>query len=378
MEALAVCTPGLESVLDEELAALGIRRRRITKGGVSLRASTRELYAANVWSRTASRLLVRIGRFRATGFRDLEREIAAMDWSPWLAEGTGVRLRVSSGSSRLHHTGAIAERIERALGVDDVRERGIDDDATAQAFVVRVRRDVVTISVDASGDNLHQRGWRLAIAKAPLRETLAAAMVLASGWRGDRPLLDPMCGSGTIAIEAALLAQGRAPGANRSFAFQRWPSFEPGTWASVRAEVQRAEEGSRGLDGAAARIVATDRDAGAIRAATANAERAGVADRVKIERASVAESIAAHVSTHTDGGPGLLLSNPPYGARVGGTDLRDLYATIGRAAEWDVGLLVADRALAGHTKLTFEERFRTSNGGIPVTLLEHPATRARR
>ena len=240
-DALAVCAPGLEGVLDEELAALGVRRRRVTKGGVSIRVSTRELYAANVWLRTASRLLVRIGRFRATGFRDLEREVAAMDWSPWLAEGSAVKLRVSSGSSRLHHTGAIAERIENALGGGDSRRNGDHGDGDTQAFVVRVQRDVVTISVDASGDNLHRRGWRLATAKAPVRETLAAAMVLASGWRGDRPLLDPLCGSGTIAIEAALLAQGRAPGANRTFAFQRWPSFEPGTWASVHADVQRAE-----------------------------------------------------------------------------------------------------------------------------------------
>jgi putative N6-adenine-specific DNA methylase len=385
MDALVVCTPGLEAILDDELATLGIRNRRLAKGGVSIRVSTRELYAANVWLRTASRLLVRIGRFRATTFRDLEREVASLDWAPWLTDDPALKLRVSSGSSRLHHTGAIAERVRRVLGLDDFGDTDGDaaddpaddgDAATPQAFVVRVRHDEFTISVDASGRNLHQRGWRLATAKAPLRETLAAAMVLASGWRGERPLLDPMCGSGTIAIEAALLAQGRAPGAGRSFAFQRWPCFEPGTWASVTATVRSAE--ARAPDRSHASITAADRDRGAVAATVANAERAGVAHLLTVEHASLTESITAHVEGAAGDDPGLVLTNPPYGGRVGGHDLRDLYATLGRASHWDVGMLVANRALAGHTGLTFDERFRTSNGGIPVRYLQHPAGPARR
>lgn len=395
MEALAVCTPGLEAILDAELAALGIRQRRLAKGGVSFRGSTRDLYKANVWLRTASRLLVRIGRFRATSFRDLEREASALDWSSWLGPSTQPRLRVSSGSSRLHHTGAIEERIAQVLGVDvrpDDPERGSEEPAQAsdehtsdekasdeqQTFVVRVRRDVFTISADASGDSLHQRGWRQAVAKAPMRETLAAAMVLASEWAHDRPLLDPLCGSGTIAIEAALIAQGRAPGAQRSFALQRWPRFEPGTWASVQADVRAAEESAAGRQ--LPLIAAADRNRGAIQATLANAQRAGVADAITIEQASLAESISRHTSTKNGGDFGVVLTNPPYGARIGRGDLRDLYATLGRAAPWELGLLVADRSLAGHTKLNLAERFRTSNGGIPVTYLQStdPPPRGRR
>jgi putative N6-adenine-specific DNA methylase len=144
----------------------------------------------------------------------------------------------------------------------------------------------------------------------------------------------------------------------------------------VRAGLQQAEADAGGR--AVAAIVAADRDAGAVDASRANAERAGVSDVVQFERASLADSIASHVSSSVDEPPGMVLTNPPYGGRVGGRDLRDLYATLGRAASWDVSMLVADRALAGHTKLTFEEGFRTSNGGIPVTFLRHAATPARR
>lgn len=358
MDCLVVCAPGLEPVLDEELASRGIRRRRVVRGGVEITATTRQLYATNVWARTASRVLVRAARFRATSFRDLESHLASVDWSPWLDGGQRLAVRVSSSASKLHHTGAVAERVARTLPGTD------DPDAPEQLLVVRIHRDTVVASVDSSGEHLHRRGWRLATAKAPLRETLAAAMVLASGWQPDAPLVDPLCGSGTIAIEAALIATGRAPGAARDFAFRRWRSFEPGTWASVRADVQRAEA-SVDLSTMPV-IVAADRDAGAVEAARANAARAGVAELVDVRRAPIAETLASLPTP-----PGWIVTNPPYGARVGRGDLRNLYATIGKVATggrpWRIGMLVADQVLAGHTGLTLQERFRTSNGGIPVT-----------
>lgn len=356
MDCLVVCAPGLERVLGDELAALRIRRRRIVHGGIEATATARQLYAINVWSRTASRVLVRAARFRATSFSELERRLASVDWSPWLSGQQRLVVRVSSGASKLHHTGAVAERVARVLPGTD------DHDAPEQPVVVRIRHDTVLVSVDSSGEHLHRRGWRLATAKAPLRETLAAAMVLATGWGADVPLVDPLCGSGTIAIEAALLATGRAPGAARDFAFRTWPSFEPGTWASVRADVQRAEASAQAAKQLV--IVAADRDAGAVAAARDNAARAGVTDLVEVRRAPITETLASLPSP-----PGWLVTNPPYGTRVGGGDLRNLYATIGKAATgaepWRVGML-ADEVLAGHAGLERRERFRTKNGGIPV------------
>jgi putative N6-adenine-specific DNA methylase len=366
LDCFAVCAPGLEALVAAELTARGLKPGRIERGGVPFRATTRGLYAANVWLRTASRVLVRTGRFRATTFADLVRHAEALPWDRYLAPGTPVSWRVSSHRSRLYHTGAIAERlapIAERLGAPEQPVQPV------QPVVVRIVQDLVTISVDSSGEHLHRRGWRLAGAKAPLRETLAAAMVLASGWDGVTSFVDPLCGSGTVAIEAALFAQGLAPGRARRFAFHRWPSFEPGTWASVAGELRAADDGSATRP--APIIVAADRDEGAARATRENAERAGVAPRLDVRRASFSETAQSIANTFA-GAPGWLVTNPPYGTRVRGGDLRDLYASLGAVAQgplaaWHVGLLVADRALAGHTRLDLDTRFVTSNGGIPVT-----------
>jgi putative N6-adenine-specific DNA methylase len=366
MDCLAVCAPGLERLLAGELGGLGVHRPRPIHGGVEFAASTRQLYAANVWLRTASRIVVRAARFRAASFAELERRAAELDVSPWIGPGTEPTFRVTSHGSRLYHTAAIAERLGRVLG------GGTGRSGQTQMVVVRVARDVVTLSVDSSGEHLHRRGWRLAPAKAPLRETLAAAMVLASGWDGATPFVDPLCGSGTVAIEAALLAAGRAPGAARGFAFEGWPSFQPGTWASVREDVRQAEVAAAGRPQPL--ILAADRDEGAVRTATENAARAGVGAAIEVRASPLAATLAALPSP-----PGWLVTNPPYGARVGGADLRDLYATLGRATGWHIGLLAADTALARHAGVPLTERFRTTNGGIPVTFLATAApVRARR
>jgi putative N6-adenine-specific DNA methylase len=357
-----VCSPGLEPLLRDELIDLGIRRPRSITGGVTFDATTRQLYAVNVWSRIATRVLVRTTHFRARTFEALERGLATVDWQTWMPEGTGVRVRVTSTRSRLYHTGAIEERVQRVLGAAPANDDG------APLVVVRIVDDDVQISVDTSGVALYKRGWRTSTAKAPLRETLAAAMVLASGWRHDAPLVDPFCGSGTIAIEAALLASGRAPGAHRSFAFERWPSFEPGTMASVRA--------STAVDPRAVpTIIARDRDAGAVQTTIANATRAGVADVIDVRRASISELADVHLESRDTG---WVVSNPPYGRRVGGGgDLRDLFARFGdvtRAAlpGWQVGALVADARAAGHARLALREVFRTRTGGIPVQFVAGP------
>jgi putative N6-adenine-specific DNA methylase len=327
---------------------------------VGFRASTRELYAANLGLRTATRVLVRVTSFPARTFADLEREAGRLPWEEWLPAGRTTELRVTSHSSRLYHTGAIAERLARASG--DLTRTG----GGGQLVVVRVMRDQVTISLDSSGEPLHRRGWRVETAKAPLRETLAAAMILAAGWDPATPLVDPFCGSGTIPIEAATMAAGLAPGRARPFAFQHWPGFEPGTWASVTEEVRRTASVHPGPV-----IAGADRDAGAVDAAGRNAARAEVDDRVSFRRAAISDL------EPTVDGPGWLITNPPHGRRVGGPDLRNLHARLGevvrtRLRGWSVGLLVADPVLAAQAGLGLTERFRTVNGGIPVHFLTGP------
>jgi putative N6-adenine-specific DNA methylase len=239
-----------------------------------------------------------------------------------------------------------------------------------QLFVARVARNEVTISVDSSGEPLHKRGWREAGAKAPLRETLAAAMLLAIGWNGTTPLVDPFCGSGTIAIEAATLAARIAPGRERAFAFERWPCFEPGTYASVRGEAVKTAQAAR----IEVPIHASDRDAGAVEMTTRNAQRAGVADAIDVRRATVSD-LAPHGPEQS---VGWIVTNPPYGRRVSSTgDLRDLFSRFGDVVRssmpgWGVAALAADSRALGHARLGLEERLRTRNGGIPVRLLVAP------
>jgi putative N6-adenine-specific DNA methylase len=360
-ECFAGCAPGLEPIVAGELAALGIRAGRQHRGGVDFSATTRQLYLANLWLRSAGRVLVRVATFRATSFARLEQEAAEVPWNQWLTDDAVPVFRVSSTASQLYHTEAIAERLDRVVaGLGAPPHAG----AAEQRFVVRVARDQVTISIDSSGENLHRRGYRLDGAKAPLRETLAAAMLLEVGWDGSVALVDPFCGSGTIPIEAALIARRIAPGTGRRFAFGDWPTFEPGTWASVTGEAHTAA-----LPRADVAIVGSDRDAGAIESAIANAERAGVSADVSFERRAISDA------TPPPGGSGWVLTNPPYGGRVaGGPDLRDLYARFGQVARdrftgWSTGLLVADRRLAGHSGLSLEPALETVNGGIPVTLL---------
>ena len=250
---LVVCPPGLEDVVTAELDDLGIRARRTGKGSISADLTTRQLYAANLFLRSATRVLVRVARFTVRSFADLERWIREVDWDPWIGPEDRPRVRVTTRHSKLWHDGAVAERFTSVLGPGS-------EEGREQLVVVRAVDDRFTVSVDSSGAPLHERGWRQATARAPLRESVAAALLTAARWDPTTPLVDPLCGSGTIAIEAALRATGSAPAGQRDLAFQSWPGFEPGTWASVTAEADRRVSEA----GAVPSIVAADRDAGAI------------------------------------------------------------------------------------------------------------------
>src|SRR4051812_1312507 len=379
----AQTAPGLEAVTAAELKALGLRPHKEI-GGVGFRGDVEQLYDANVRLRTASRVVVRMEKFYASTFSELERRAKKVAWENFFSKTGLVRIRVTCRKSRLYHSDAVAERILKAIARVAPSRVQLADNATSddqesedgselnvgQLFIVRIVNDQCEISADSSGDLLHRRGYRLEVAKAPLRETLAAAMILSSGWSDGTDLLDPLCGSGTIPIEAALIARRIAPGINRQFQFFNWPSFSSATWARVldraRAEATGAIERP---------IVGSDRDAGAIEAANRNAERAGVADSVEFQ----ASSLSASIARFRDGRPGWVLTNPPYGVRVGdGHQLRDLYATLGTVLSrsgWNLGILSADEGLAHQLNIPLRRRLHTQNGGIPVDFLVSTKTR---
>lgn len=365
---LVVCPPGLEGLIVEELLALGARPGRKGRGSVSVNLTPRRLYATNVFLRCATRVLVRVEQFTARSFADLERQISALDWSPWISSGVVPRFRVTMRHSKLWHEGAVAERFAKAFGTgqpskNQLRVDELDRDSIP-LIVVRGVDDRFTVSIDSSGKPLHERGWRQATAKAPLRESVAAGLLASASWDPATPLVDPMCGSGTIAIEAALIAAGVAAGADRDLAFRSWPSFEPGTWASVAEEVSRCRDKALVTDGIGIpRILAADRDAGAIEAARSNAERAGVAACIEFRVAPISA-----LEIPKEFPPGLLATNPPWGGRLAGGDLRNLYATLGQVAAkrcqgWGIGVLAADRALARQVRPGLTERLHLELGG---------------
>lgn len=368
----AVTAPGIWPFAAQEMKALGAAHLNLpavtgngvdapaNPGGLDFRADLASLYRLNLRLRTPGRILVRLGNFfYARTFEELRQSAARLAWERFIQPGQPVEIRVTCHKSKLYHSGAVAERIGQAiearLGQPSPEQKG------AQRVMARLVDDRLTISIDSSGENLHKRGYRLETAKAPLRETLAAALPIACGWDGNAPLLDPFCGSGTIAIEATLLALNIAPGLNRRFAFMDWPNFDEAAWQAVRAEALAAQRN------AAPPILASDRDEGAIRIALANAERAGVAEHIRFARQAVS-------AIEPPEEPGWVVTNPPYGARVSANkDLRNLYAQLGNVLRaqcpgWQVGILSSDRALLGQTGLTLDTGIRLVNGGLAVIL----------
>lgn len=368
LELFAAALPGIEAITAAEVQALGVAAPQVQPGGVAFRGESETLYRANLELRTASAVLLRIGAFRATTFDELRRRTARLDWERFLAPGAPIELRVTCRKSRLYHSGAVAERIDAAIAerlgaAPAAIAAGGDAAPDAQGIVVRIERDRCQISLDSSGEPLHRRGYRGAAGKAPLRETLAAALLLASGWDPHTPLVDPFCGSGTIAIEAALLARGLAPGRGRRFAFEAWNSFDAACWQRLR----RAAEGNA-RPAAFAPIIASDRDSGAIAAARENAARAGVGADIEFAQRALSDLCAPP-------GPGCVATNPPHGQRLrSGRDLRDLYARLGqvlraRCPGWRVALLSPGARLHGASGLALERLARVNQGGLRLELL---------
>ncbi len=371
-ELFAVCAPGLEDVLEVEMRALALDVGKRDIGGVAFSGGSSALFRANLWLRTATRVIARVGDFHARLFDELERHSRKLSWSRFLASGQPVRLRVSTSKSRLYHTGAVAQRIaeamEKSTGVaPTVTSGGDDDDETGDTplVIVRLFRDQCTVSIDSSGALLHRRGYRLATAKAPLRETLGAALLLASGWDRETPLVDPLCGAGTIPIEAALMSRRIPPGLTRTFAFMRWPGFHEPTWRKMLEEAR-----AQILPAAPAPVFGSDRDAGAIVASRENAARAGVSADIVFE-----EKVISRVAPPAGVAAGSIVTNPPYGVRVGDRDaLRNLYAQLGSIARdrfpgWPLTVLSADPRLDSQIGGEMENVLATKNGGIAVRAL---------
>lgn len=356
----ASTAPGLEAPLSEELAALG-QVTSTERGGVEVRGAPGLHQEVCLRSRIANHALLRLGAARG---RDLPALVAALravplrQVLPEKGPRAPVELEASGRHPRVRDPRALAEE---AWNVQVVR--GGARPAGATRLLLRLFEDGCEVSADASGELLHKRGYRQELSRAPLRETLAAGILRLAGYRGEEPLWDPMCGSGTLPIEAALIALRRAPGRMRPFAFMSWPSFDSPAW-NARVGRARLEERT-----SAPPILATDLNAGSLGVARRNARRAGVLAHLKVEREDARE-----LAPPKGLAPGLLVANLPYGRRVGtepelGPLFRDFGRALRRFGGWRVALLVSQGSPAEALALGDHRRIPLENGGLPCTLL---------
>jgi putative N6-adenine-specific DNA methylase len=358
------CAPGLEPMLTREVGSLaGLSSApKAEPGGVRVDGTAEAVVRANIELGLASHVLVRIETFSARHFGELERKLTKIAWPSWIGPGAPWRVEAVSRRSKLYHTGAITQRIERA--VSDALGTGPSDDPGGLVVRARFVRDRCTLSLDTSGEPLHRRGWRQQTAKAPLREDLARALVLASGWQPGMHLLDPMMGSGTLLIEAATVARGWAPGRGRAFGGRYWPAWSSEVEAAIQAST-RPRADSPGL------LWGRDRDPGSLKATEGNAARAGVSEDLDV---GVADVTGDEPWPRPDG-PGVVVCNPPYGLRVGRgrAQLRPLFEALGDRlrgldAAWRVAVIAPDRKLLAPTAIEFESVLGTSHGGLDVEM----------
>lgn len=353
-----VAPPGLEAVLAEEARDKGFADPRPVAGGVETRGGWPEVWRANLALRGAARVLVRVAEFRAMHLAQLDKRARKVDWAAVLRADEPVKVEASCRKSRIYHAGAAAQRISRAIG--ETLGCPISDEAKV-VVKARIDDDLCTISLDATGEALHKRGHKPAVGKAPMRENLAALLLRQCGYDGTGPVVDPMCGSGTFPIEAAEIAAGLYPGRSRDFAFEHLAGFDPARWQGMRAGAQ--------VTMPEARFYGYDRDAGAIRSATENAERAGVGAACIFARQAVSDL------EPPEGPPGLVIVNPPYGERIGNRKLLfSVYGALGktlldRFRGWRVGLVTSDGGLAKATGLPWlPTEPPVAHGGLKITL----------
>ena len=361
----ASCPRGLEELLLQELSPLGGKELKQTPGGVAFSGTWETCYRANLWSRIASRILWRVADFPYKNENDLYAAAKAVDWPEYFAVQKKIRVNVTAQKSPLKSLEFATLKVKDAV-CDRFRDKlGSRPDVDRAAPDVRIHVFLEEakgiLYLDTSGEALFKRGWRMDIADAPLRENLAAGIILLSGWKFDQPLLDPMCGGGTLLSEAAAMARGRAPGAKRAFGFEKLQSFDSMLWKRIREEKTVAPVEPR--------LYGSDTDPEALQAARRNLGAAGVERWVKLEQIDVLERSAPEPA-------GVMVANPPYGERIGSAEeLERFYPQLGNSlkkqfAGWNCFFFTADQRMAKLIRLQPSRRTPLWNGAIECRLYE--------
>lgn len=364
--------PGLEALCLKELLDLPLdaREAAAVPGGVEFKGRVHDCYRANLNLRIANRILMRIHSFKASNFRQLEKRLSGFHWELFLYSGSLPQIRIMARHSRLYHKSAIGDRIKTSIAnrLEQTDFLEIHDTLSSynQQIYVRVDDDRFTISIDSSGEILHKRGRKKYIAKAPIRETIAAAILKLSGYTDTEPLVDPMCGSGTFSLEAAMTAKKIPAGWFRSFAFMGWPVFKPDQWEYIKREA-----GLSIIKADNPRIFASDVDENACNMLEKCTVHYGLSDIIKVSTADFFNLTPRELTGQT----GLVVINPPYGRRIGTYMESDrLFSAvcdrlIQKYKGWKLALIAPTRHLAKIVpfKLTAHKLL---HGGLKLTLLE--------
>ena len=365
----ASCPRGLEALLADELRQLGALNPKSLPGGVSFEGDKRVCCRANLESRLATRVLMQLARTPYRNEQDIYEAALALPWPEWFSERHSIRVDVNAIRSPLKSLEFATLRIKDAVCDRFRADRGSRPDVDTRSPDVRIQgfvdQDHLTLYLDTSGDPLNKRGYRKEAGEAPLKENLAAGIVRLTGWRGGEPLLDPMCGSGTLVIEAAMMALAIPPGHGRGFGFERLADFDRRAWNDVREAALARRLPPRKLA-----IFARDRYGEEVKKARVNLEAAGLAPCVELKQADILDSSAPARS-------GVLVANPPYGARLGDDrELAEFYPKLGDTlkkyyAGWRCYLFSGDPRLPRLIRLTASRRTPLYNGPLECRLYEY-------
>ncbi|MDQ1909833.1 class I SAM-dependent RNA methyltransferase [Paenibacillus sp. GD4] len=367
IQLIATVPMGLEAVVAREIKDLGYEEMTVENGRVTFTADLAAICRCNLWLRTADRILIKMGQFEARTFDELFEGTKALDWPDWIPEDAEFPVEGRSHKSQLSSVPAcqgiakkaIVEKMKERYGTEWFRETG-----ARYVIEVALLNDVATLTLDTTGPSLHKRGYRKLVTEAPLKETMAAAMILLSRWQGERPLYDPFCGSGTIAIEAAMIAWNLAPGLRRKFPSEAWPILPEELWEQAREEAFDLVR-----DDVPLQIIGSDIDKSAIEVAEAAAKAAGLAKELDLRVLPVGKA-------QPRGDYGCIITNPPYGERLGDREeveraLRQFGNLYTQLPTWSAFILSPSKQLEHYVGRKADKKRKLFNGRIECALYQY-------
>ena len=339
LDLIATATFGLEAVVRREIEALGLKVLKSEDAKITYCGDERAIAKSNLWLRCADRVFLKMGEFDAYDFEELFQQTKALPWEEWIPVDGKFPVSGTSVKSKLHNVPACQSIVKKAI-VEKLKElycvEHFEESGEEYPVKVTILKDRVTLAIDTSGAGLHKRGYRARAVTAPIKETIAAAMVTLSFWKAGRILVDPCCGSGTIPIEAAMIGKNIAPGLNRRFVSEGWGNISEKLWKEERQQAFEAIDHSADI-----KIFASDIDPKAVAAAKANADEAGVGEYVSVRAADISGFTPAEKS-------GIVITNPPYGSRIGEEkEIKRIYGSLRKMSAvdptWSFFVITADK-----------------------------------